>query len=97
MGYDDGHVRIVLNRADSHVGISHEDVAAILGRAPDILVPSARDIPRSITDGVPIVLSQKRSSAARAFRQLAGLYSTPEAAHSENGKPAGGLRLLGRK
>jgi pilus assembly protein CpaE len=97
MGYDDGHVRIVLNRADSHVGISHEDVAAILGRAPDILVPSARDIPRSITDGVPVVLSQKRSSAARAFRQLAGLYSTPEAAHSENGKPAGGLRLLGRK
>ena len=57
MGYDPAAIRVVLNRADSHVGIGLNDVKAILGRAPDVLVPSDRDIPRSVTEGVPIIVS----------------------------------------
>ena len=37
MGYDTGSVSLVLNRADSRVGITPEDVATIVGRAPDVL------------------------------------------------------------
>jgi pilus assembly protein CpaE len=76
MGYDRDAIRLVLNRADSHVGISMDDVDAILGRAPDVLVPSQRDITRTITDGTPIVLAQPRSSSAKAFRKLASIYAT---------------------
>jgi pilus assembly protein CpaE len=97
MGYDQSRIRLVLNRADSHVGISSDDVEAIFGRQPDVLVPSEREIARSITDGVPIVLTHKRSPAARAFRQLAAIYlgsHTPP--HTQNGKSTGGLRLFGR-
>jgi MinD-like ATPase involved in chromosome partitioning or flagellar assembly len=57
------------------VGITHNDVVSILGRSPDVLVPSHRDITRSVNDGTPIVLSQKRSEAAKAFHTLAELYS----------------------
>ena len=92
-----GRVSIVLNRADSHVGITAEDVTAILGRAPDILVPSERQIPRSINEGVPIVLAQKRSPASRAFRQLAQLYLAEAYGARDNGKAPRGRRLGRRK
>ena len=46
---------LVLNRADTSVGISQGDVDRLLGRAPDVLVPSDRAIPRAMTDGEPIV------------------------------------------
>jgi pilus assembly protein CpaE len=74
MGYDRQAVRIVINRADSHVGIGMSDVKAILGREADVLVPSERSIPRSITDGNPIVSSRPSSAATKAFRKLADLY-----------------------
>jgi len=86
MGYDRSSIRIVLNRADSHVGISKDDVAAILERVPDVLVPSQRDIPRTVTQGTPIVSAQPKSTGARAFRSLADLYmSTPALSAETNG------------
>ena len=75
MGYPLENVSLVLNRADSRVGITHDDVAAIIGRIPDVLVPSDREIPRSVNEGTPIVASRDRSEAARAFRQLAEMYT----------------------
>jgi pilus assembly protein CpaE len=69
-----GPVRLLLNRADSNVGISREDVVSIIGRAPDMLVPSDRNVTRSVNQGEPISLLHRRSDAARAFRGLADLY-----------------------
>src|SRR5207247_9559966 len=67
-------VSLVLNRADSKVGITAEDVLAIVGRRPDVLVPSDRDIPRSVNDGKPIAGSKPGSRAGIAFRDLADRY-----------------------
>lgn len=75
MGYDREHIRVVLNRADSNVGITHNDVVSIIGRSPDILVPSNREITRSVNDGIPITMSAKKSEAAKAFVALADLYN----------------------
>ncbi len=74
MEYDIDRIRFVLNRADSNVGIGHEDVAAIMGARPDVQVPSDRNVTRSINRGEPIVLEHRRSDAARAYRGLAELY-----------------------
>jgi pilus assembly protein CpaE len=74
MGYPLENVSLILNRSDSRVGITHDDVAAIIGRTPDVLVPSDREIPRSVNEGTPIVASKERSEAAKAFRQLADMY-----------------------
>jgi pilus assembly protein CpaE len=81
MGYDSDRTRVVLNRANTSVGITRSDVVSILGRTPDILVPSHRDIARSVNEGAPIVLSQRRSEAARSFEALANLFTqAPEMA-----------------
>ncbi|MFP5364829.1 MAG: CpaE family protein [Thermoleophilia bacterium] len=69
-------IRIVLNRSDSNVGITHADVVHILGRAPDILIPSSRDVVRAGNAGEPIVLAGgKRNEPAKALRALAELYT----------------------
>jgi pilus assembly protein CpaE len=84
MGYSTDRMRIVLNRADSRVGITHDDVMAVLGKAPDVMVPSDREISRSVNEGTPIVLSKERSEAAAAFKKLAAFYD-PTKSVSTNG------------
>jgi pilus assembly protein CpaE len=84
MGYESDRISVLLNRADSRVGISREEVAAIVGRAPDVLVPSDREIPRSVNEAMPIVASKANSDVARAFSSLAGMYLGGDA--SKNGR-----------
>jgi pilus assembly protein CpaE len=74
MGYDPDHITLILNRADTRVGITLEDVDAIIGRPPQVFIPSDRQIPISVNDGTPIVIQEERSEAARAFQKLAERY-----------------------
>jgi pilus assembly protein CpaE len=87
MGVDTERIVLVLNRADSKVGITHADAAQILGREPDILVPSDREIPRAVTEGRPI--AGTGSAAARSFDMLARRFAgEPATAISSNGNGA---------
>jgi len=95
LGYDPERIRLVLNRSDTRVGIARDEVEAIIARAPDILVPSDRDIPRSFNEGVPIVSSKAKSEAAHAFMELAALYVGPGG--SSNGTQRRGLRRRGNR
>ena len=97
MGYDSQRTRLVLNRADSRVGLTREDVVAIVGRAPDVLVPSDRDIARAVNGGTPIVLANGRSDAAKAFRTLAAMYEAHENGTSNGSSPSGRRRLLRKR
>ena len=74
MGYPEQQVPLVLNRAQTKVGITEEDVESIVGRTPDVLVPSDRDIPRSVNEGTPISVSEPKSDAAKAFVTLTDRY-----------------------
>ena len=75
MDYDASKIRLVLNRADTRVGISHHDVVTVLGSEPEIFIPSDREIPRSVNEGVPITLSRPQSYAAASFHELASLFT----------------------
>ena len=90
MGYERDRIRLVLNRADSQVGVSVDDVEAVVGRRPDVMVPSHRDVARSVNEGTPVVSSRPRSEAARSFQRLATLYEGRPA-------PKRGRRLLQRR
>jgi pilus assembly protein CpaE len=83
MGYDPSAVTLVLNRADSDVGITQPDVEELLGRAPDVLVASDRAIPRALTSGQPIVVAEPRSKAAGSYGQLAQRYLAATARRTE--------------
>lgn len=97
MGYDPRSTTLVLNRADSSVGITPLDVEQLLGRTPDVLVGSDRAIPRALTSGQPIVVAEPKSKAARSYAALAERYLVapvlPVAAVNDNGR----RRLLLRK
>jgi pilus assembly protein CpaE len=94
MGVPPDRVKLVLNRARTRVGISDDDVVAIVDRAPDIFVPSDRDIPRSVNEGTPIVLSKPQSEAAEAFRRLATSLIETEPVAGGSGRLR---RLVGRR
>jgi pilus assembly protein CpaE len=79
-----GRIRLLLNRANTNVGITREDVVTIIGQPPDVLVPSDRGIARAVNQGEPIALLHRRSEAARAFSMLADLYVADDAV-AENG------------
>src|SRR5438552_55426 len=99
MGYDGEHVSLVLNRADSRVGITHDDVVTIVGRAPDVSVPSDREIPRSVNEGTPIVATRPGSGAAKSFHALADRYAkTPVPKPEPLPSSSSGVRaLIGRR
>jgi len=72
--------RIVLNRADSKVGIEASDVERVLKIKVDALVPSSRLVPASLNNGKPVVLAEPKSDVSRSIRsfadQLFGEFST---------------------
>jgi pilus assembly protein CpaE len=74
MDYDQSKIQMVLNRADTRVGISQHDVLMVLGSEPNVFIPSDREIPRSVNEGIPIILSRPQSYAAASFHDLAGLF-----------------------
>lgn len=91
LGWSAERVRVVLNRADSRVGMTVDDVTQVIGRAPDVLVPSHRDITRSVNEAAPLVTARSGSEAARALRRLAASYMAGRAQQSN------GRRLLRRR
>ena len=100
MKYDPDHIYLLLNRAHSRVGISQSDVEAVLGRTPDVFIPSDREIPRTVNEGIPIVVARPQSEPAEAFGRLADLLAGPSASEEPLAAAAGGgsrRRLFGRK
>ena len=109
MKYDPDHIYLLLNRAHSRVGISQSDVEAVLGRTPDVFIPSDREIPRTVNEGIPIVVARPQSEPAEAFGRLTTLLKGSEhvaepvpvmaAAGSADSSsaPSSRRRLFGRK
>ena len=102
MGYDSDRIVLVLNRADSRVGIDDDDVLAVVGRRPDIRIPSDVEVPRAVNEGRPIVMAKPDSAAAKGFRALADEFLRREghgsveadAGEPDQGDSAQGVRGL---
>jgi pilus assembly protein CpaE len=94
MDYDPKKIQLVLNRADTRVGISQHDVIAVLGREPDVYIPSDREIPRAVNEGVPITLSRPQSYAAASFHDLASLFTDNGTSAEHSAAEAGGRSLF---
>ena len=80
----------MLNRADSRVGIDDDDVLAVVGKRPDIRIPSDVEVPRAVNEGRPIVIAKPDSAAAKAFRALADEFLRREgqgSVESDAGEP----------
>lgn len=60
----------VLNRANTKVGLLVADVTRVLGRAPEVAVPSDRGVPQSVNAARPIIRMHPKSGPARSFRSI---------------------------
>lgn len=62
---------IVLNKADTKVGLRPEDVVTAIKTPIAVNVPNSMAVPASINRGVPIVLDDPKNAVSIAIRQLA--------------------------
>lgn len=65
----------VLNRSDSKVGLSIDDIAAVAAMPIDVEIPSSRLVPISLNEGRPLIISQPRSPVGKRITQLAARFA----------------------
>jgi pilus assembly protein CpaE len=71
LNYPRDRWRVVLNRADSKVGLSLSEVEKTLRVPISSQIPSSRDVPASVNRGVPLVLDSPRHGVSEAVREFA--------------------------
>jgi pilus assembly protein CpaE len=76
---------LLLNRADSKVGLDPSDAEDVMGMKIACSIPSSREIPLSLNLGTPIVISEPRSAVAKQLQQLALLYAPKNAETTRKG------------
>jgi pilus assembly protein CpaE len=78
-------LKLVLNRANARVKLDIKEVERALGLPADFPVPSDIAVPQAVNRGVPVVLDNPKSQAARALEEIAstmmGLEHEPEVAN----------------
>lgn len=70
IGVPRDRIRLVLNRADSKVGLTVKEVESSLGTQIDAQIPSSREVPYAVNQGQPIVTERPRSGVSEAIREL---------------------------
>jgi pilus assembly protein CpaE len=70
LGYPRDSWQVVLNRSDSRVGLSVDDVTRTLKVPLATQIPSSRSVSASINKGVPIVLDEPKHPVSVAIKQL---------------------------
>ena len=86
-------LKLVLNRANTRVKLDVREIEQVLGIRADFPIPSDIAVPLSVNAGVPVVLYDPRSAAARALDLVAvSLLGTQKAAATADG--GGGKRRI---
>jgi pilus assembly protein CpaE len=85
LGYHEGKVKLVLNRADSAYGIRVNDVETSIGRKIDYtIVSDGQTVVYALNRGVPFVLGSKQARVSQDVTRLARAVSeAPETAEPE--------------
>lgn len=71
LGYPRSRWNMVLNRSDSRVGLTPEDVERAIGMRVPTRIPSSSAVPASINQGVTLFDSNPRHPVSRSIRGLA--------------------------
>ncbi len=80
LSFPPARIRVVLNRANSKVGMKQREVEAALEVKVHYEVPSDRAVPLSVNKGAPAVLSDPGSDFARSIEAMAkGIFPKEEA------------------
>jgi pilus assembly protein CpaE len=86
LSFPQDRIKVVLNRANSKVGMQRKEVESALEMGVRHEVPSDRVVPLSVNRGNPAVLADGKSDFSRAVRELAKSLVTAQAAAKERKK-----------
>ncbi len=89
-------IRIVLNRANSNVGIKRAEVERALEAKIRFDLPSDRAVPLSVNRGKPVVLAEPGSEFAKAILELSKDLVAAEAAARGKGGKSGRRGMLAK-
>lgn len=64
---------IIINRANSNVGMAINEIEATIERKIDVKIPSSRMVPITINKGIPIIMNQPRSPVSKSISKLTEL------------------------
>jgi len=79
LSFPPARIRIVLNRANSKVGMKQREVEAALEQKVHYEIPSDRVVPITVNKGVPAVLAEPGSDFSRAINAMAkGVFPVEE-------------------
>ena len=79
-------IRVVLNRANTNVGMKRGEVEAALEQRVRYEIPSDRAVPLAVNRGNPAVVSDPKADFSRAVREMA---KSLQPAEPTNGKRMG--------
>jgi pilus assembly protein CpaE len=82
LNYPKDKIRLILNRADSKVGLDAGEVEKTLRAPISALIPSSRAVPAATNRGVPIVTDQPHHPVSVAIAGFADQHVTPLASTS---------------
>ena len=86
----------ILNRADSRVGVTVDDASAVVGMPVSVAIPSARDVPLSMNQGIPVIEAAPRTMVARRFKSTAHLLNGHDGPAGSNGSATPRRGILAR-
>lgn len=79
-------LHLVLNRADSKVGLRLQEVERSLGTPVDVTIPSSREVPLSINQGRPLVEKGQSSEVVDAIQRLCERVELPAHKQTSRGR-----------
>jgi pilus assembly protein CpaE len=95
LGVPRERLRVILNRADSKVGVSLNDVERVLKVKVDIKIPSSELVPQSLNKGRPVFLGEPASEVAKSIADAAErVAGTPQSTNTPATAGKRKLRLL---
>jgi pilus assembly protein CpaE len=93
LGYPRDARIVILNRSDAKVGLTADDVVAVIKQPIAAMIPSSLHVPASVNRGVPILLDEPRHPVSVALRAFAERYilshAAPASAALDSGEHTG--------
>jgi len=97
LGFTRNRIRLILNRADSKVGLRVQEVEKTLGTRIDVSIPSSREVPLSINRGTPLILEDPKSPVVASIMKLVDIIGSGVDAAPKQSQSGGGLFKSRRK
>jgi pilus assembly protein CpaE len=86
LGYEPGSIKLLLNRADSTLGIRVTDVEQSLGRKVDhTIVSDGRSVVYALNRGIPFFISNREAQVSQDILRLATSLTGDERKHAADG------------